>query len=57
MSVGILDNSLKFYLTEANKNGVTIDSLFSHLAVEVPAEGASNEWLEPVSDSDYNILK
>ena len=28
-----------------------------HLAVEVPAEGASNEWLEAVSNEDYNKLK
>ncbi|MDO4327233.1 MAG: cupin domain-containing protein, partial [bacterium] len=24
--------------------------------VEVPAEGASNEWLEPVSDEEYSKL-
>ena len=24
--------------------------------VEVPAEGASNEWLEPVSDEGYSKL-
>ncbi len=38
-------------------HGAARDSWFSHLAVEVPAEGASNEWLEPVSDEDYNQLK
>ena len=38
-------------------HGVARDSWFCHLAVEVPAEGASNEWLEPVSDEDYNQLK
>lgn len=32
-------------------------SWFQHLAVEVPAEGASNEWLEPVSDEAYDSLK
>ncbi|MDO4327666.1 MAG: cupin domain-containing protein, partial [bacterium] len=31
-------------------HGAAPDSWFAHLAVEVPAEGASNEWLEPVSD-------
>src|SRR5690606_16097460 len=30
-------------------HGATADSWFAHLAVAVPAEGASNEWLEPVS--------
>lgn len=29
------------------------DSWFSHLAIEVPAEEASNEWLEAVSEEDY----
>ena len=38
-------------------HGAAADSWFAHLAVEVPAEGAANEWLEPVSDEDYNKLK
>jgi 4-carboxymuconolactone decarboxylase len=38
-------------------HGAAQDSWFSHVAVEVPAEGASNEWLEPVSDQDYNSFK
>lgn len=38
-------------------HGAAPDSWFVHLAVEVPAEGASNEWLEPVTDEDYCILK
>ena len=33
------------------------DSWFQHLAIEVPAEGASNEWLEEVSDEEYGKLK
>lgn len=37
-------------------HGATKDSWFSHLAVEVPGEGASNEWCEPVSDEEYNSL-
>ena len=32
------------------------DSWFSHLAVEVPCENASNEWCEPVSESEYALL-
>lgn len=31
-------------------------SWFSHLAIEVPGENTSNEWLEPVSDEQYNKL-
>ncbi len=29
---------------------------FSHLAVEVPGEDTSNEWLEPVTDEEYDKL-
>lgn len=38
-------------------HGAAADSWFCHLAIEVPAEGGSNEWLEPVMDADYNKLK
>lgn len=34
-------------------HGAAPDEWFSHLAIEVPGEGASNEWLEAVNDSDY----
>ena len=34
-------------------HGAAPDSWFSHLAVEVPGENTSNEWLEVVSDADY----
>ncbi len=34
-------------------HGAAKDSWFSHLAVEVAGEEASNEWLEPVSDEQY----
>ena len=37
-------------------HGAAPDSWVVHLAVEVPAEGASNEWLEPVSDEEYSKL-
>ncbi|MBR3475084.1 MAG: carboxymuconolactone decarboxylase family protein [Oscillospiraceae bacterium] len=38
-------------------HGAAADSWFSHLAIEVGGENASNEWLEPVSDEDYNKLR
>ncbi|MCC8107961.1 MAG: carboxymuconolactone decarboxylase family protein [Planctomycetes bacterium] len=38
-------------------HGAARDSWFVHLAVTVPAEGASNEWLEPVSDEEYGKLE
>ncbi len=34
-------------------HGATADSWFSHLALEVPGENTSNEWLEPVTDEQY----
>lgn len=34
-------------------HGAAPDSWFSHLAVEVPGENTSNEWLEAVSDEEY----
>ena len=38
-------------------HGAAKDSWFSHLAIEVPGENSSNEWLEPVKDEEYNKLK
>lgn len=38
-------------------HGAAKDSWFSHIAVEVAGEETSNEWLEPVSDEEYNKLK
>ncbi|MBN6080528.1 carboxymuconolactone decarboxylase family protein [Aggregatibacter actinomycetemcomitans] len=38
-------------------HGAAKDSWFQHLAIEVPGEGISNEWLEPVSDEEYSKLK
>lgn len=37
-------------------HGAAKDSWFSHLAIEVPGEGTSNEWCEPVTDEEYNAL-
>lgn len=38
-------------------HGAAPDSWFSHLAIEVPGENSSNEWLEAVSDEQYGMLK
>lgn len=38
-------------------HGAAPDSWFSHLAIEVPSDGGSTEWLEEVSDKDYKQLK
>ena len=38
-------------------HGAAKDSWFSHLAIEVPGENTSNEWLEPVTEEVYGLLK
>lgn len=37
-------------------HGATASSWFQHIATAVAQEGASNEWLEPVDDEQYNAL-
>ena len=37
-------------------HGAQKDSWFSHIAVEIPGENTSSEWLEVVSDEHYNNL-
>lgn len=37
-------------------HGAKAGSWFSHISVEVPGENTSNEWLEPVSDEEYEKL-
>ena len=37
-------------------HGAAPNSWFSHLAIEVPGEGTSNEWCEPVSEEVYSTL-
>jgi 4-carboxymuconolactone decarboxylase len=37
-------------------HGAAPDSWFSHLAIEVAGEDASTEWLEAVSEENYNKL-
>lgn len=38
-------------------HGAAADSCFQHFAVEVPGEDCKNEWLEPVTDEEYNKLE
>ncbi|MFT3877110.1 MAG: cupin domain-containing protein [Propioniciclava sp.] len=38
-------------------HGAKADAWFSHLAIAVPGENTSNEWLEPVTDEHYATLK
>ncbi|MDO4887649.1 MAG: cupin domain-containing protein [Actinomycetaceae bacterium] len=37
-------------------HGAKADSWFSHIAIAVPGQDLSNEWLEPVSDEHYAAL-
>lgn len=38
-------------------HGAAADSWFTHLAVEVPGEHVSSQWLEPVDDEAYAELR
>jgi quercetin dioxygenase-like cupin family protein len=38
-------------------HGAAKDSWFTHLAVAIPADGSSTEWMEQVLDEEYNRLK
>lgn len=37
-------------------HGAAKNSQFTHIAVEIPAVNGSNEWLEPVTDEEYDKL-
>ena len=37
-------------------HGAKKDSWFAHIAFDVPGENASNEWLEPVTNEEYDRL-
>ncbi len=38
-------------------HGAAANSWFAHLAFEIPGTDASNEWLDPVTDEEYNKLE
>jgi len=38
-------------------HGAASDSWFVHIAIAVPAEGASTEWLEAVDDAAYKAVE
>ena len=37
-------------------HGAKKDSYFTHIAIEIPAQDASNEWLQQVTDEEYDKL-
>lgn len=37
-------------------HGASRDEWFTHVAIEIPADGASNEWCEPVTSEEYDKL-
>lgn len=55
--VSLSEGSFVYIPTEVKHwHGSKADSWFSHISVEVPGENCSNEWLEPVTDDDYNAV-
>ena len=38
-------------------HGAVKDSWFAHIAIEVPSDGGTTEWLEEVNDEEYDKLK
>lgn len=38
-------------------HGASKDEWFTHVALEIPAPNASNEWCEPVTDEEYDKLQ
>ncbi len=38
-------------------HGATPDSWFTHIAISTNVQMGGNEWLEPVTDDEYNNLK
>lgn len=37
-------------------HGAAADEWFTHIAIEIPTQDGSNEWLEPVDDAQYSSL-
>lgn len=37
-------------------HGAKKDTWFAHIAIEIPGEDTSNEWLEPVNEEEYKQL-
>ena len=52
----IVKGEMYLILQDVDVIGAAPDEWFSHLAIEVPGENGSNEWLEPVSDEEYGKL-
>ena len=38
-------------------HGAAANSWFAHLAFELSGENTSNEWLEPVTDEEYDKIQ
>lgn len=38
-------------------HGAAKDSWFTHIAISLPNDGANSEWLEPLTDEEYNKLQ
>lgn len=56
--IALSEGSVVYFPPEVKHwHGAAKDSWFSHIALSDPVEGSSNEWLEPVSDAEYDALE
>jgi quercetin dioxygenase-like cupin family protein len=56
-AVSLKEGSIEYIPAEKKHwHGAKADSWFSHITIEIPGTECRNEWLEPVSDEDYNRL-
>lgn len=57
VSEKLIEGDIKYIPPEVKHwHGATKDKAFSHLALSVIGENHSNEWLEEVSEKEYNKL-
>lgn len=58
-TLSLHDHSMVIHIPANVKHwhGAAADSWFAHLAFEIEGEKTSNEWLEPVTDKEYDKLK
>lgn len=48
---------VRSYINAKHWHGAAANSWFAHLAFELSGENTSNEWLEPVTDEEYDKIQ
>lgn len=48
---------MKINLDVKHWHGATADTWFTHIAISTNVQMGDTEWLEPVTDDEYNQLK